>query len=242
MKSKRPHQYKEGEEIPESELCKADQCVVCNQEIITKAGYGDFEEWCDAEQWEMVALCGKEYLRHTRCPVPDLTNIQAVDVQTTQEDPVYKIVRQWHFAPIKQRPSIIRPIPGRIEAGDVKWFKLVSVVENVNANPIYYTVFYRPATDKECARQRREQDKLKKFENTVFACDNCSNEVKGSELGDDSDIEPLYECGGCGNRFVGESRCEDCNRFAAKISDYGCPSCEGGELIQQELPEKDKKV
>lgn len=37
----------------------------------------------------------------------------------------------------------------------------------------------------------------------------------------------VYECDGCGERFVGTQRCEECNRFARRIGAGGhCPSCD----------------
>jgi DNA-directed RNA polymerase subunit RPC12/RpoP len=58
-------------------------------------------------------------------------------------------------------------------------------------------------------------------------CDPTADEPEGG----------LYECGGCGTTFVrsgsadgGSNRCPDCNKFAAKIADYGCDQCESGEV------------
>src|SRR6266498_3785859 len=48
---------------------------------------------------------------------------------------------------------------------------------------------------------------------------------------------PLYECAECGVRFTHEGsadgdshRCPECNKFAAKIADFGCPQCGDGEV------------
>lgn len=48
-----------------------------------------------------------------------------------------------------------------------------------------------------------------------------------------------YECGSCGCVFseedVDSNRCPDCHKFAAKLTDNGCPYC-GSEL--EEAPEE----
>src|SRR5439155_26778824 len=37
----------------------------------------------------------------------------------------------------------------------------------------------------------------------------------------------IYECGGCGERFLGERRCGDCNLFARAVGVGGvCPECD----------------
>ncbi len=37
----------------------------------------------------------------------------------------------------------------------------------------------------------------------------------------------VYECDGCGERFVGSQRCEECNLFARRIGAGGsCPHCD----------------
>jgi hypothetical protein len=37
----------------------------------------------------------------------------------------------------------------------------------------------------------------------------------------------VYECDGCGNRYLGVQRCEDCNTFARKVGPGGCcPHCQ----------------
>jgi hypothetical protein len=35
----------------------------------------------------------------------------------------------------------------------------------------------------------------------------------------------VYECDGCGNRYLGTQRCEDCNTFARKVGPGGCCPC-----------------
>jgi DNA-directed RNA polymerase subunit RPC12/RpoP len=67
---------------------------------------------------------------------------------------------------------------------------------------------------------------------TRLKCGNCEETFE-----DDTEAEPLYECGDCGNRFTsgtsadGEgNRCPDCNKFGSKVTDLGCPSCNEGEL------------
>jgi hypothetical protein len=42
----------------------------------------------------------------------------------------------------------------------------------------------------------------------------------------------IYECGGCGERFLGERRCGDCNLFARAVGVGGvCPECDTIVLI-----------
>ena len=37
----------------------------------------------------------------------------------------------------------------------------------------------------------------------------------------------VYECDGCGRRFIGTQRCEECNLFARRIGTGGpCPHCD----------------
>jgi hypothetical protein len=48
----------------------------------------------------------------------------------------------------------------------------------------------------------------------------------------------IYECGGCGERFLGERRCGDCNLFARAVSLGGvCPECDTTVLIADLLGE-----
>src|SRR5713101_2966245 len=49
----------------------------------------------------------------------------------------------------------------------------------------------------------------------------------------------IYECGGCGQRFLGERRCGDCNLFARAVGVGGlCPKCDSTVLIADLLGEE----
>ena len=48
----------------------------------------------------------------------------------------------------------------------------------------------------------------------------------------------IYECGGCGERFLGERCCGDCNLFARAVGLGGlCPECDTTILIADLLGE-----
>jgi hypothetical protein len=48
----------------------------------------------------------------------------------------------------------------------------------------------------------------------------------------------IYECGGCGERFVGVWRCESCNVFCGAVGVGGsCPECDSPVLIADLLGE-----
>ena len=48
----------------------------------------------------------------------------------------------------------------------------------------------------------------------------------------------IYECGGCGERFLGERRCEACGLFARALGFGGsCPECETTVLLDDLLGE-----
>ena len=48
----------------------------------------------------------------------------------------------------------------------------------------------------------------------------------------------IYECGGCGERFLGERRCGDCNLFARAVGVGGsCPECDAPLLLDDLLGE-----
>ena len=49
----------------------------------------------------------------------------------------------------------------------------------------------------------------------------------------------IYGCGGCGERFLGERRCGDCNLFARALGLGGsCPECDTIVLIDDLLGEE----
>lgn len=48
----------------------------------------------------------------------------------------------------------------------------------------------------------------------------------------------IYECGGCGERFLGERRCSECNLFARAVGLGGsCPECDAAVLVDDLLGE-----
>jgi hypothetical protein len=48
----------------------------------------------------------------------------------------------------------------------------------------------------------------------------------------------IYECSRCGERFLGERRCGDCNVFARAVGVGGsCPECDAPVLLQDLLGE-----
>ena len=62
----------------------------------------------------------------------------------------------------------------------------------------------------------------------MFKCEECGHEVEESEL----EEQPLFECEDCGTKMVDERRCPDCDQPCRKVSDYACPSCNVGALIE----------
>jgi hypothetical protein len=48
----------------------------------------------------------------------------------------------------------------------------------------------------------------------------------------------IYECGGCGERFIGKRRCEECGLFARALGFGGsCPECDTPVLLDDLLGE-----
>jgi len=48
----------------------------------------------------------------------------------------------------------------------------------------------------------------------------------------------IYECGGCGERFIGVRRCENCNLFCGAVGLGGaCPGCDSLVLLDDLLGE-----
>lgn len=80
---------------------------------------------------------------------------------------------------------------------------------------------------------------------TVWVCDECeyaSDEPSGVKL---------YECGECGDKFSANigggkgNRCEQCRKFATKVSDNACDDCEAAAQEEQErimCPECNEKT
>lgn len=67
--------------------------------------------------------------------------------------------------------------------------------------------------------------------NAKYSCDECN-----AEFDDEDEMEPLYECQDCGERFTksnsvdGDShRCPSCNKFGSLITHNGCAVCGQGE-------------
>lgn len=65
---------------------------------------------------------------------------------------------------------------------------------------------------------------------SMMKCPDCDN------FSEPGETLTLYECGNCGTVFTQDgsadgasNRCPDCNKFAAKKTDDGCPECEEGE-------------
>lgn len=58
----------------------------------------------------------------------------------------------------------------------------------------------------------------------VLECPECSALIPRDEVSD----ERVYECSTCGTTAAGDDgrRCDQCNKFAAKISDTSCPECD----------------
>lgn len=48
----------------------------------------------------------------------------------------------------------------------------------------------------------------------------------------------IYECSACGERRLGQQRCDDCNRFGRALGPGGpCPHCDEPVLLADLFPE-----
>lgn len=81
------------------------------------------------------------------------------------------------------------------------------------------------------------------YEAMPFECDECEERFESNE-----GLDHLFECNECGTKFTSANgggpngnRCEQCNKFAAKLSDYGCSSCEAGEVVERGKEEDETK-
>lgn len=83
------------------------------------------------------------------------------------------------------------------------------------------------------AEEWAEQEKVAaaedaEYEAMPFECSSCEERFESRE-----ECETLYECHGCSVTFVDQgsgNKCEQCHKFAAKLSEYGCLSCNEGEV------------
>ena len=65
----------------------------------------------------------------------------------------------------------------------------------------------------------------------VYLCGSCEERFP-------EPARPVYECSGCGTTQVDDKRCQQCNRFTAKVGDESGPECEGCDDITQVRPGK----
>ena len=53
--------------------------------------------------------------------------------------------------------------------------------------------------------------------------------------------QTVYECGECGERFLGERRCPDCGRWCGRVGIGGsCPECDHLVAVVELLEEDDR--
>lgn len=74
----------------------------------------------------------------------------------------------------------------------------------------------------------------------VQVCSGCKAVLE------EGDIEPVYECGDCGEEFTkddspnGNNQCPQCNKFAARKEDDGKSSCCGDDVVGAFQAENDE--
>lgn len=99
------------------------------------------------------------------------------------------------------------------------------------SDPSCFCSGFTTAEEKAEAEREAAEEEARR-EAAPFKCDNC-DEV----FDDDCGLVRLYECGECGSIFSyedhGSNRCEDCGKFAALMTDRGCPECEQGEVAEK---------
>lgn len=88
-------------------------------------------------------------------------------------------------------------------------------------------------TRAEVVQAKKEQEEEEAAKAAMpFICSECDEAFE-----DDADFVRLYECGECGNIFSYEDnyshRCEQCNKFAAKLTDNGCPECNQAAIVER---------
>ena len=53
--------------------------------------------------------------------------------------------------------------------------------------------------------------------------------------------QTVYECGECGERYLGERRCPDCGRWCRRVGIGGnCPACDHPLLVAELLAEEER--
>jgi hypothetical protein len=65
-----------------------------------------------------------------------------------------------------------------------------------------------------------------------YVCGDCDHPFSESDAGG-----PVYECSTDGQPQVDERRCQQCNKFCAKVADMSCPECEAYEDIRETTQE-----
>lgn len=98
-------------------------------------------------------------------------------------------------------------------------------------DPCFCLGFTTQAQKEEADREDAEEEARR--EAAPFQCQECDEVFE-----DESDFVRLYECNECGSIFSyensGSNRCEQCGKFASKLTDDGCPECEQGEVAPKE--------
>lgn len=119
--------------------------------------------------------------------------------------------------------------PGDSAVLDVETTKLLTrEIKKIQAKSL-------PVSPEDHAKMMKAVDSLREALESLaprWQCEECGH-VFDPDTDYGTEPEPIYECGECGEQIKGESRCEQCNKFAAKLYDEGCPedNCYG-EMVQ----------